>query len=137
MSTGKKEIRGKNEVVVVDRPLQRAYELFFAGHVHDVSFCHSDERVFVTSKCWATQKKSKKYEQKLVFSESSTKESGSSCTVQYACCVGCVAGGDGCLCSHVFAVLEALSSQVVQGNSQSHRCRASGVQGEEAFNRNL
>ena len=50
------------------------------------------------------RRKTKKYEQKLVLNETTDKEY---CTVKYALCIGCVAGGDGGLCSNVFAVLEA------------------------------
>ena len=50
------------------------------------------------------RKKHKKYEQKLILNETTDKEY---CTVKYALCIGCVAGGDGGLSSYVFAIPEA------------------------------
>ena len=50
-----------------------------------------------------TEVNQKKYEQKLVLNETTDKEY---CTVKYALCIGCVAGGDGGL-SSLFAVPEA------------------------------
>ena len=107
LSTGKRRSGNaqQGEVVIVDRPLQRAHELYLSGHAHDVLVCCEGMQIFVTSKCWATQKKNKKeYEQKLVLNETTDKEY---CTVKYARCIRCVAGGDGGLCFYVFAVLEA------------------------------
>ena len=49
-------------------------------------------------------RRKEKKEQKLVLNETTDKDY---CTVNYVLCTGCVAGGDGGLCSNVFALLEA------------------------------
>eukprot|EP00117_Sycon_ciliatum_P002283 scpid62346/ scgid1957/ len=92
-------------VVMVWRPLERGNEFFFGGYVHDVSVATSDMNSFVVGKCWASQHKTTKYCQKLVLA---TAPESTSATVTYATCEGCVAGVDGGLCSHVFALLMVL-----------------------------
>ena len=42
---------------IVHRPLDRGNALYFSGYVHGVHVCRVGSRVFVKSKCWATQKK--------------------------------------------------------------------------------
>ena len=41
---------------IVHCPLDRGNALYFSGYVHDVHVCRVGSRVFVKSKCWATQK---------------------------------------------------------------------------------
>ena len=64
----------------------------------------------VASKCWATQRKSVKYVQKHVFQEEEEGESGTplSGIVTFVTSMDCVAGADGGLCAHVFAVLHSI-----------------------------
>ena len=107
MLTGKNARVGEDHALVVRKPLERGNDLYFSGYVHDV-FVHRDgSDVFVKTKCWATQKKSTKYAQKLLLSEHG-EGSNRSADVAFAQCEGCVAGSDGGLCSHVFAVLMVL-----------------------------
>ena len=51
------------------------------------------------SKCWASQRKSVKYNQKVMISNEG---------VEYAACYSCPAGRNGGLCQHVFALLLVL-----------------------------
>lgn len=93
--------------------MDRGYELYFAGYIHDVRVCRQSNTVFMMSKCWATQRKSVKYVQKVAFQEED-EPSGKECQpagmVTFATCVGCVAGTDGGLCAHVLALLYAVDS---------------------------
>lgn len=94
---------------IVDRPLARGNALYFYGYVHDVEICYEGSKCYIKSKCWATQRKSAKYVQKLVLTSSSPVDV--SCTVDFAVCLSCVAGADGGICSHVFAVLLVLEEE--------------------------
>lgn len=93
----------------VNRPLSRGNALYFYGYVHDVSVCFDDKKCFVTARCWATQRKSERYTQKLMLTGDKLREQ--SCTLEFATCIGCVAGFAGGLCSHVFAVLLVLEEE--------------------------
>ena len=66
-----------------------------------------EELAFVhQKKCFASQKKSTSYEQKVVLRK--TKEEGEAMEVAWTSCIGCLAGTDGGLCHHVFAILESM-----------------------------
>ena len=54
---------------------------------------------YIQSKCWASQRKTVKYNQKVVISEEG---------VEYAACHTCPAGRNGGFCQHVFALLLVL-----------------------------
>ena len=54
--------------------------------------------VYVKSKCWASQKKSVKYTQKVIFAEAKEDEP---VQVLHAACKGCPVGQDGGLCQHI------------------------------------
>lgn len=100
---------------IVRRPLDRGNALYFSGYVHDVEVCRLDGEVFVRSKCWATQRKAVKYSQQLVFVDAGVgNRQSTSATLQFATCIGCVAGSNGGLCSHVFAVLIVLNEEHVR-----------------------
>lgn len=101
-------------VVMVRRPLERGNEFFFGGYVHDVSVSTVNADTYVLSKCWSSQHKSTKYEQKLVLQDTSP---SFSTRVVFARCDGCVAGSDGGLCSHVFAVLMVLEKYRTDGTT--------------------
>ena len=79
--------------------------------MHDVQVASSEDgdgRVFVTSKCWASQKKTTKYCQKVIFSPDSDvekKKESPVFKVDFATCQVCPAGQQGGLCQHVFALL--------------------------------
>ena len=64
------------------------------------------EIAFVRAKCWASQKKSTRYNQELVLEKSG--KDAELLEVSWASCVGCPAGTDGGLCHHIFAVLEVM-----------------------------
>eukprot|EP00117_Sycon_ciliatum_P042633 scpid73397/ scgid30983/ len=66
------EMSEQPDDVLVRRPLDRAEALFFGGYVHNVAVCWStptDTECYVRTKCWATQKKSTRYDQKLIGKE--------------------------------------------------------------------
>ena len=75
---------------------------FFHGYVHDVSVAQQNGCFYLKSKCWASQKKATKYEQKIVLSDG---DRPSDVKVEFAACVGCPAGAEGGICQHVFALL--------------------------------
>ena len=106
LRTGKCE--SADEVTVVQKPLRRGQDFFFAGYIHDVKVAREKGSVFITSKCWASQKKSQKYEQRLAFTESHAQDAQGdrqSPSIAFASCLGCPAGENGGLCHHVFALL--------------------------------
>ena len=74
--------------------------------MHDVNVTSPKDgtgRVFVLSKCWASQKKTVKYEQKVIFSSDiDSKVEFPACKVDFATCEVCPAGLHGGLCQHVF-----------------------------------
>ena len=83
---------------------------FFGSYVHDVQVASpedGDGRVFVTSKCRASQKETTKYCQKVIFSPDSDVEKKKKALpvfkVDFATCQVCPAGQQGGLCQHVFA----------------------------------
>ena len=93
---------------------------FFEGYVHDILVTSSvDKReVFVTSKCWASQKKCQKYTQKVMFLPDTYGSQNGPAMVDFATCQGCSAREHGGLCQHVFALLmavEHLRPQQVHG----------------------
>ena len=104
MKTGKC-IPGSKDMVVVQKPLKRGYRGydFFWGYIHQVELQLVDGIWYVQSQCWASQRKSTKYHQKLTLISS-----GSQLNVDYASCVPCPAGTNGGLCQHVFALLLVL-----------------------------
>ena len=102
MKTGKR-LPGSKDMVVVQKPLKRGYDFFFWGYIHQVELQQVDGIWYVQSQCWASQRKSTKYHQKLTLVSS-----GSQLNVDYASCVPCPAGTNGGLCQHVFALLLVL-----------------------------
>ena len=103
--TGKQVRTSESHVLIIRKPLDRGHELYFGGYIHDVSVCCVEAEIFIEAKCWATQKKSTKYSLRLVFTDDAKNDSA---VLDFAVCEGCVAGGDGGLCSHVFALLLVL-----------------------------
>ena len=102
-----------DSILVCQKPLKRGIDFFFGGYIHDVLVCRSASSTFVKSKCWASQRKNTKYNQRLLLSElpvseGSEKSSLISGTVEFAACDGCPAGGHGGLCQHIFALLLVL-----------------------------
>lgn len=107
MRTGKC-VSDSGDVAVVQKPLRRGHDFFFEGYVHDIEVVSSDEnkKVFVRSKCWASQKKYVKYAQNVLFSPD--EDPNGPAKVSFATCNGCPAGEQGGLCQHVFALLMAV-----------------------------
>ena len=87
---------------------------FLGGYIHDVLVCRPNtnrdlSQVFVKSKCWASQKKSKKYTQKIIFQpEKRETQDDDPAVVSYSVCEECPAGQEGGLCQHIFALLLAV-----------------------------
>ena len=73
---------------------------------------------FFRAKCWASQKKSTRYEQSVILRKAAgTRESWE---VDWATCAGCPAGTDGGLCHHVLAVLEVIQYYGPKADDSSH-----------------
>ena len=73
---------------------------------------------FIRAKCWASQKKSTRYEQSLILRK--TADTREAWEVDWATCAGCPAGTDGGLCHHVFAVLEVIQYCGPKADDSSH-----------------
>ena len=52
-------------VQFTQKSLERGYDFYFLGYVHDVNVCNSDSKCYVKSKCWASLQKHMEYTQKL------------------------------------------------------------------------
>ena len=85
---------------------------FFGGYVHDVKVAspkNGTGRIIVISKFWASQKKTMKYKQKVIFSlDTGSRVEFPACKVDFATCEVCPADLHGGLCQHVFALLVAI-----------------------------
>ena len=66
---------------------------------------------YVQSKCWASQRKSVKYNQKVMISNEG---------VEYAACYSCPAGRNGGFCQHVFALLLVLEKYCLKTTEVSN-----------------
>ena len=98
-------------VALVKKPVDRAREFVFGGYIYDVSVCRVASVVFVKSKSFASQRKHVVYKQKLILQDDEVDVGDSvprSTSVVSASCIGCAAGGEGGLCSHVLARLMVL-----------------------------
>ena len=114
MRTGK-HVSGAGNVTVVQKPLRRGNQFFSDGYIHDVAVTQSSSAdiIFVTAKCWASQKKTTKYHQRVMFSQSDKKPDSQDyvfAEVAFATCRGCPAVEHGGLCQHVFALLIAIEA---------------------------
>lgn len=76
---------------------------FTGVDVHEVRVASSEDggKTFLTSRCWASQKKNVKYEQQVMVESTNDRF----LDVTFATCHGCPAGADGGLCQHVFTLL--------------------------------
>lgn len=118
MRTGK--ACSASEVVVSQKPLRRGSDFFFGGYIHDVQVSRAPDgrHVYMQTKCWASQKKTTKYLQKIIFKNA--EDIDQPVSVRDAACEGCPAGQDGGLCQHVFAVLiatEYYGARLLRGES--------------------
>ena len=69
LKTGK-STPGDDTVILVQKPLTRGYDFYFGGYIHDVKVCKVDDNtVCVQSLCWASQKKTQKYQQRVSLKE--------------------------------------------------------------------
>ena len=106
MRTGKSCDAVSGEVTVVQKPLRRGHDFFFNGYVHDVLVAREGDAYFVKAKCWASQKKTTKYLQKVKLLQQ--RKEDMYVDVDFATCEGCPAGQDGGLCQNIFALLMAI-----------------------------
>ena len=135
LKTGK-SVPGEDKVVVAQKPLRRGYDFFWGGYVHDIKYFQEDASpalIYIEAKCWASQKKTTKYSQRIVLErreepahvsdddDDDSAHVASSAgpphtvkpnlwSVSYGQCTPCVAGQHGGFCQHVFAVLMALEA---------------------------
>ena len=134
LKTGKR-VPGEENVLVAQKPLRRGYDFYWGGYVHDVLFFRNPRdanKAFITGKCWASQKKYTKYEQKVVLEQlegcgelaeepnaaADRQRPEKHWAVTFATCTPCVAGQHGGFCQHVFALLLALENHVKQGSDK-------------------